>query len=73
MAAARGWTFRGSPSSAGDEPVPAPRDMANVLEQVRSTGNMQSLLTEPGRYFGCHDLVADRRGLPFVRDLARPV
>src|SRR5215813_15569530 len=39
----------------------APRDMVNVVEKVRSTGNEAILLTERGASFGYNNLVVDFR------------
>ncbi len=51
----------------------APRDMANLVGKVRSTGNEDILLTERGTSFGYNNLVVDFRGLPIMRDLGYPV
>jgi len=51
----------------------APRDMANVVEKVRSAGSEDLLLTERGSSFGYHNLVVDFRGLPIMRGLGYPV
>ncbi len=51
----------------------APRDMANVVEKIRSTGNEQILLTERGTTFGYNNLVVDFRGLQDMRELGYPV
>jgi 2-dehydro-3-deoxyphosphooctonate aldolase (KDO 8-P synthase) len=51
----------------------APRDMANVVDKLRSTGNEAILLTERGTSFGYHNLVVDFRGLPVMRELGYPV
>jgi 2-dehydro-3-deoxyphosphooctonate aldolase (KDO 8-P synthase) len=51
----------------------APRDMGNVADKVRSTGNDAILLTERGTTFGYHNLVVDMRGLADMRDLGYPV
>lgn len=51
----------------------APKDMANVVEKIRSTGNADILLTERGAAFGYHNLVVDFRGLPIMRDFGCPV
>ncbi len=51
----------------------APRDMANVVEKIRSTGNEDILLTERGTSFGYANLVVDFRGLPIMRGLGYPV
>src|SRR5437879_9747461 len=51
----------------------APRDMANVVEKIRSTGNESILLTERGTSFGYNNLVVDFRGLPIMRSFGYPV
>ena len=51
----------------------APRDMVNAVEKVRSTGNLDVLLTERGSSFGYNNLVVDYRGLPLMRALGVPV
>jgi len=51
----------------------APRDMANVAQKIRSTGNERILLTERGSSFGYNSLVVDFRGLPIMRALGYPV
>jgi len=51
----------------------APRDMVNVVEKIRSTGNDAILLTERGTSFGYNNLVVDFRGLPIMRGLGFPV
>ena len=51
----------------------APRDMGNVVEKIRSTGNQRILLTERGTTFGYNNLVVDFRGLQDMRALGYPV
>jgi 2-dehydro-3-deoxyphosphooctonate aldolase (KDO 8-P synthase) len=51
----------------------APRDMGNVVDKIRSTGNQGILLTERGTSFGYHNLVVDLRGLADMRALGYPV
>src|SRR5262249_40971081 len=51
----------------------APRDMGNLVEKVRSTGNEAILLTERGTSFGYNNLVVDFRGLPIMRSFGYPV
>jgi 2-dehydro-3-deoxyphosphooctonate aldolase (KDO 8-P synthase) len=51
----------------------APRDMGNVVDKIRSTGNEDILLTERGTSFGYNNLVVDFRGLPIMRGLGFPV
>jgi len=51
----------------------APRDMANVVDKIRSTGNEAILLTERGTSFGYNNLVVDFRGLPIMRGFGFPV
>lgn len=51
----------------------AAEDMANVISKIESTGNRRILLTERGTSFGYHNLVADMRNLPEMRELGYPV
>ena len=51
----------------------APEDMANVVKKIASTGNRRIVLCERGASFGYHNLVADMRSLPIMRDLGYPV
>src|SRR5262249_41917435 len=51
----------------------APRDMKNLVDKLRSTGNESILLTERGTSFGYHNLVVDMRGLEDMRELGYPV
>jgi 2-dehydro-3-deoxyphosphooctonate aldolase (KDO 8-P synthase) len=51
----------------------APRDMRNVLDKLRSTGNEDILLTERGTSFGYNNLVVDFRSLEIMRALGYPV
>ena len=51
----------------------APRDMKNVIEKVRRTGNTNILLTERGVSFGYNTLVTDFRSLVILREFGYPV
>lgn len=51
----------------------APEDMGNVIAKIESTGNHRIILTERGSSFGYHNLVADMRSLPIMRDFGYPV
>ncbi len=51
----------------------SPKEMANVVEKLRSTGNEAILLTERGTTFGYNNLVVDFRGLQDMRELGYPV
>ena len=51
----------------------APEDMANVVKKIASTDNRRIVLCERGASFGYHNLVADMRSLPIMRDLGYPV
>jgi 2-dehydro-3-deoxyphosphooctonate aldolase (KDO 8-P synthase) len=51
----------------------APRDMSNMVDKVRSTGNEGILLTERGTSFGYNNLVVDFRGLPIMQAMGYPV
>jgi len=48
----------------------APHDMGNVIEKVRSTGNVNVTLTERGASFGYNNLVVDLRSLAIMRRFA---
>lgn len=49
------------------------KDMAHVVDKIRSTGNERILLTERGSSFGYNNLVVDMRGLQTMRELGCPV
>lgn len=51
----------------------APRDMAQAVEKVESTGNRRILLTERGTSFGYNTLVSDFRSLSILRETGYPV
>jgi len=51
----------------------APWDMAHVVDKVRSTGNVNCLLTERGTCFGYNNLVSDMRAIPVMQRLGCPV
>ena len=51
----------------------APRDVMHIIAKLESTGNRQILITERGTSFGYHNLVADMRSLPILRELGYPV
>lgn len=51
----------------------APEDMGNVISKIESTGNHRIILTERGSSFGYHNLVADMRSLPVMREFGYPV
>ncbi len=51
----------------------SPKEMANVVEKLRSTGNEAILLTERGTTFGYNNLVVDFRGLQDMRELGYPI
>jgi 2-dehydro-3-deoxyphosphooctonate aldolase (KDO 8-P synthase) len=51
----------------------APKDMINVVDKIRSTGNEAILLTERGASFGYNNLVVDFRSLPRMRATGCPV
>lgn len=50
-----------------------PLDMKNVVGKIRACGNERVLLTERGTCLGYHNLVADMRSLPIMRELGCPV
>ncbi|MBK9353974.1 MAG: 3-deoxy-8-phosphooctulonate synthase [Bacteroidetes bacterium] len=43
------------------------------LEKIRSTGNMNVMVTERGSMFGMEDLVVDFRGIPIMKSFGAPV
>lgn len=43
------------------------------LEKVRSTGNMNVMVTERGSMFGMEDLIVDFRGIPIMKSFGAPV
>jgi 2-dehydro-3-deoxyphosphooctonate aldolase (KDO 8-P synthase) len=51
----------------------SPKEMLNIVEKIRSTGNEDILLTERGTTFGYNNLVVDFRGLQDMRELGYPV
>jgi 2-dehydro-3-deoxyphosphooctonate aldolase (KDO 8-P synthase) len=51
----------------------SPREMANAVEKVSSTGNESILVTERGTSFGYQNLVVDMRAFPILRSLGCPV
>jgi 2-dehydro-3-deoxyphosphooctonate aldolase (KDO 8-P synthase) len=51
----------------------SPRDMGQVLEKVRETGNDRILLTERGAQFGYNNLVADMRSIAIMSEFGYPV
>jgi len=51
----------------------SPREMANVVEKLRSCGNDQVILTERGTFFGYQRLVNDMTAIPQMQSLGCPV
>ena len=51
----------------------APGDMEAIVRKIESVGQRNILLTERGTCFGYHDLVADLRSLPLMRQTGYPV
>lgn len=51
----------------------APKDMGNVLNKMKETGNENLMLTERGFSFGYNNLVVDMRSFPIMRDFDYPV
>ena len=49
------------------------KDMATVIEKVRSTGNNKIMLTERGTSFGYNNLVVDMRGMEIFNNMQVPV
>jgi 2-dehydro-3-deoxyphosphooctonate aldolase (KDO 8-P synthase) len=69
LAAAR----TGKPVNVKKGQFVAPRDMRNVVDKIRSVGNLDVLLTERGTTFGYNNLVVDMRGLADMRGIGVPV
>ena len=51
----------------------APEEMGQVVGKAKSAGGKKLLLTERGTTFGYHNLVADMRSIPIMRQLGFPV
>ena len=51
----------------------SPRDMGQVINKVRETGNERILLTERGAQFGYNNLVVDMRSIQILADFDCPV
>lgn len=51
----------------------APIEMRQVVEKARQAGGRHLLLTERGTTFGYHNLVADMRAVPILRENGCPV
>ena len=51
----------------------SPRDMEQVINKVRETGNRKILLTERGSQFGYNNLVVDMRSVGIMADFGCPV
>jgi 2-dehydro-3-deoxyphosphooctonate aldolase (KDO 8-P synthase) len=51
----------------------APWDMKQVVDKVRSTGNINVIITERGASFGYNRLVVDMRGLEIMRETGCPI
>ena len=51
----------------------APQEMGNVVEKAVAAGGRRLLLTERGTTFGYHNLVADMRSIPIMRQFGFPV
>ena len=47
----------------------APEDMAAAADKVRLSGNARVVLTERGTAFGYHNLIADMRSIPVMREI----
>jgi 2-dehydro-3-deoxyphosphooctonate aldolase (KDO 8-P synthase) len=48
----------------------APEDMRHAVDKLRHYGASDVVVTERGTSFGYHDLVADMRALPLIREFA---
>jgi len=51
----------------------SPHEMGNVVEKIRSAGNLNVMLTERGTFFGYNRLVNDFTGLPIMQSFGVPV
>ena len=51
----------------------APKDMENVLNKMKESGNENLMLTERGVTMGYHNLVVDMRSFPIMRSFGYPV
>ena len=51
----------------------SPRDMGQVINKIRETGNERILLTERGAQFGYNNLVVDMRSIGIMADFGYPV
>jgi 2-dehydro-3-deoxyphosphooctonate aldolase (KDO 8-P synthase) len=44
----------------------SPREMANVVDKARVTGNADIMVCERSASFGCNNVVSDMRSLPVL-------
>ncbi|MCL5097002.1 MAG: 3-deoxy-8-phosphooctulonate synthase [Candidatus Omnitrophica bacterium] len=51
----------------------SPQEMGAVVEKAKSAGGKRLLVTERGATFGYHNLVADMRSIPILRQFGFPV
>ena len=51
----------------------SPREMGQVIDKVKETGNSRILLTERGSTFGYNNLVVDMRSIPIMSEFGVPV
>lgn len=51
----------------------SPRDMEQVINKIRETGNERIILTERGAQFGYNNLVVDMRSIAIMGDFGYPV
>ncbi len=51
----------------------SPKDMGNVLNKMKESGNENLMLTERGFSFGYNNLVVDMRSFPIMREFDYPV
>ena len=51
----------------------SPREIGPTIEKVRSTGNVNIIITERGTFFGYNNLVVDMRSIPIMKEFALPV
>jgi 2-dehydro-3-deoxyphosphooctonate aldolase (KDO 8-P synthase) len=63
----------GRPVNIKKGPFMAPQDMRHAIDKARAAGAAGVIATERGTSFGYHELVADMRALPILKDAGAPV
>lgn len=51
----------------------APRDMGNVVNKLKATGNEKIILIDRGTTFGYNNLISDMRAIPIMKEFGVPV